>query len=408
MGAIPCQLKKHPKQTDAVRLISRNKITLLEGGGRSGKTLIFLYVIIFRALMQKSDHLVCRFRFSHAKQAICYQTMPKLLEILGLQHVVVLNKSDWFYEFPNGSRIWISGLDDKERTEKILGNEYATIFLNEASQISFDSYEMIITRLNPPQGMTGKILIDYNPPSKKHWGYLIFHLRKFPDGRPVPEDDFAYMKINPVDNPHNSKEYIENLNLLSANKRKRFLDGDYSDDIGSLWKRAWIKYEKEIPVDLWRVVVAVDPTGSVQGDEAGIVAAGKREQYKYVLDDFSCHGTPAQWAAEAVTCYWKWKADVMVAEKNYGGDMVKSTIQNIDPAVNVKLITSSRGKVVRAEPVSAQYERGEWFHRTMFNDLEDEMCMYDPETSESPNRMDALVFAGNELESEGLSMLDVI
>ena len=64
---------------------------------------------------------------------------------------------------PNGSTIWIGGLDDKERSEKILGNEYATIFLNETSQISFDSYEMIRTRLNAPKGMRGKMILDYNP-----------------------------------------------------------------------------------------------------------------------------------------------------------------------------------------------------------------------------------------------------
>lgn len=402
------RLKKNPKQKEALRKIAKNKTTLLMGGSRSGKTLIILFVIVVRCLLIPSRHLVTRFRFAHAKQAICYETMPKLLKILGIERKVKLNKSEWFYEFPNGSTIWIGGLDDKERTEKILGNEYATIFFNEASQISYDSFEMTITRLNPPPGLRGKILIDYNPPSKKHWGYLIFHERRFPDGRPVPENDFAYHKLNPEDNEHNSPEYMDTLNLLSINKRKRFMNGEYSDDTGTLWRRAWIKYKKEVPKDFIRVVIAVDPTGSVGGDEAGIIAAGKTLKEKFVLDDFSCHGTPAQWAAEAVACYWKWNGDILVAEKNYGGDMVKSTIHNVDPRVNVKLITSSRGKIVRAEPVSAQYERGEWYHRTMFTELEDEMCLYDPETSQSPNRMDALVFAGNELESSGLSILDVI
>lgn len=401
------KLDKHPKQKDAIRLIKNNRVTLLEGGGRSGKTLIFLYVIIVRCLLKVSDHLVCRFRFSHVKQAICYQTMPKLLKILGLEHTVRLNKSEWFYEFPNGSRIWIGGLDDKERTEKILGNEYATIFLNEASQISFDSYEMIITRLNPPQGMTGKILIDYNPPSKKHWGYLIFHERRFPDGRPVPENDYAFMKINPGDNPHNSPEYMGNLEQLSYQKRERFLHGNYTDDLGTLWRRSWIRYQGVIP-DLHRGVIGVDPSGSVHGDEIGIVGAGIRDVQKYVLDDYSLHGTPAEWAAEVVACYWKWSADVIVAEKNFGGDMVESTIKNVDQRVNVKLITSSRGKVVRAEPVSAEYEKGRVYHRVMFQELEDEMCFYDPAKSDSPNRMDALVFAINELDQDGINMLDVI
>lgn len=401
------RLQKHAKQIEAIKLIVCYKYILLEGGGRSGKTLIILYALIVRCWKQKSDHLVCRFRFAHVKVAICHQTMPKLLEILGIQHIVTLNKSDWYYEFPNGSRIWIAGLDDKERTEKILGNEYASIFMNEASQISYDAYEMIITRLNPPRGMKGKVLIDYNPPSKKHWGYLIFHERRFPDGRPVPENDYVYIKINPGDNPHNSPEYLGNLEQLSYQKKERFLLGNYTDDMGKLWNRSWIRYEKNIP-DLYRVVIGVDPSGSVKGDEIGIVGGGIRDGIKYILDDYSLHGTPAEWAAEVVACYWKWKADVVVAEKNYGGDMVESTIKNADPRVNVKLITSSRGKIVRAEPVSAEYEKGRVYHRTMFQELEDEMCFYDPEVSASPNRMDALVFTVNELDGGGVSILDVI
>lgn len=401
-------LKKIPKQIEAIRLIALFKFILLEGGGRSGKTLIYLYTIIIRALSVPSDHLIARFRFIHAKQAICFQTMPKLLRILGLNYTVKLNHSDWFYKFPNGSTIWIGGLDDKERIEKILGNEYATIFLNEASQISYEAYEMIITRLNPPKGLRGLILIDYNPPSIQHWGYKIFHKREFPDGRPVPENDYKFLKINPADNPHISEDYIANMQNLSQAKRRRFLDGEYSLDSGSLWRRAWIKYKADYPIDLWRVVVGVDPSGSVGGDEVGIIIAGQYEQTYYVLDDYSCHGTPAKWAAEVASAYEKYQCDVVVAEKNYGGDMVESTIKNAHPGINVKLITSSRSKIVRAEPISALYEHDKVRHRTLFNDLEDEMCIYEPGITESPNRMDALVFALTELSGEGVSMLDVI
>ena len=186
------EIKKTPKQKEAVRLIASNTTTLLEGGGRSGKTFIACYAIIIRALKYPgSRHLIARFRFSHAIIAICHDTMPKVLKALGLEERVHLNKKFYFYSFPNGSEIWIGGLDDQKRLEKILGNEYATIFLNEASQISFDGYEITITRLNPPQGVKGKMLIDYNPPSMTHWGYLMFYDRRFPDGRPLPKEDFV-------------------------------------------------------------------------------------------------------------------------------------------------------------------------------------------------------------------------
>ena len=410
-------LRTTPKQKEAWAKFSENKTTLLEGGGRSGKTFIVCVLIVVRALrVPGSSHLIARFRFNHAKQAICYQTMPKVLELMGLKGRVHLNKTDWFYEFPNGSTIWIGGLDEKERTEKILGNEYATIFLNEASQLSFGSYEILITRLNPPKGMRSLVVIDYNPPTVSHWGYQLFHKRQFPDGRPVPDGDFATLKMNPVDNLENiSEEYLETLNNLSEGKRRRFRDGEYGMDAGKLWRRAWIGYypkPDELP-DFLRVVIGVDPSGSVAGDEIGIVVAGtfinfRGEMQDMVIDDYSLHGTPEEWAKEVASAYDKYLADCVVAEKNYGGDMVEAVIRSAKKDINVRLITSSRGKVLRAEPISARYERGEVVHRITFMDLEDELCTYDPELSESPNRMDAAVFALTELSGEGVSILDAI
>jgi len=410
------KIKKTPKQIEAVRLVVRNTVSLLEGGGRSGKTFIVLFMIIIRCIKYPgSRHLVARFRFSHAKQAICHDTMPKVLTFLGLKSKVKLNKTEWFYVFPNGSEIWIGGLDDKDRVEKILGNEYATIFLNEASQISYEAFEIIITRLQSID-VPEKLIIDYNPPSVTHWGYKIFHKREFPDGRPVPKTDYGWIKMNPTDNLQNiSKTYIDNLMLLSEAKRKRFLEGEYSLDAGKLWKRAWITYysmPERLP-EFLRVVIGVDPSGSVEGDEIGIVIAGSfydlNNQLRYmVIDDYSLHGTPEEWSKEVASAWEKYQADIIVAEKNYGGDMVKSTIESAKRGMNVKLITSSRGKVLRAEPISAMYERGEWVHRIPFMMLEDEQCTYDPAISQSPNRLDAMVFTGTELTGEGISTFDVL
>jgi hypothetical protein len=324
-----------------------------------------------------------------------------------------LNRTDWFYYLPNGSRIWIGGFDDKERTEKILGNEYATIYFNEASQIRYETREMVMTRLNPPQNVPGKELIDYNPPSVTHWGYRIFHKREFPDGRPVPENDFMWLKMNPADNPYVSKQYLEILGQMSAAKRNRFLNGEYQTDSGSLWKRAWIQYDST-DRNYQRIVIGVDPSGTSAGDEIGIVVAGKFGNEYRILDDVSCHGTPAEWSNTVYEAYKKWKADLVVAEKNYGGDMVYYTIKT-GPLIksnerytdiNVKLITSSRGKLLRAEPISALYEHGQVKHRLPFNEIEDEFCIYDG-TQESPNRMDAAVFALTELSGHSVGTVSM-
>ena len=130
-------VKLTDRQVQGFDLIKQKTYILLEGGGRAGKTFLTLFVIILRCLLYpETRHLIIRYRFVHIKSAIVYDTMPKILKIMGLKRKANLNKSDWFYEFPNGSQIWLGGIDDKERIEKILGNEYATIFINEASQVS--------------------------------------------------------------------------------------------------------------------------------------------------------------------------------------------------------------------------------------------------------------------------------
>ena len=147
--AVSAEFKLTEKQHDAIDLFASPAMyVLLYGGSRSTKTFTIIRNIINRALLVRgSRHAVLRFRFSHVKNSVVYDTFPKVMELCFPGCPFKLNKSDWFVRFPNGSEIWFGGLDDKERTEKILGNEYATIFLNECSQISYSAYIIMITRL---------------------------------------------------------------------------------------------------------------------------------------------------------------------------------------------------------------------------------------------------------------------
>jgi phage terminase large subunit-like protein len=131
-----------------------------------------------------------------------------------------------------------------------------------------------------------------------------------------------------------------------------------------------------------------------------------KDEY-FVLNDYSCHGTPQEWANEVAAAYHRYEADMIVAEKNFGGDMVEATIKSVDGTLPVKLVNASRGKLVRAEPISVLYEKGLVYHVQRLPELEDELCMYDPLTSDSPNRMDALVWCISEMvqESNSPSML---
>lgn len=177
------------------------------------------------------------------------------------------------------------------------------------------------------------------------------------------------------------------------------LDAKLLEDIeGALWRREAMieRYRVTSIPDLVRVVVGVDPAISATG-ETGIVVAGVAENgHAYVIDDKTALGTPGIWAPAAVAAYNLHKADRLVAEQNQGGLMVANTIGNVDGAPPVALVHASRGKRTRAEPISLLYEQGRVHHVGTFPDLEQQMCEWVP-GDESPDRMDALVWALTEL-----------
>lgn len=168
---------------------------------------------------------------------------------------------------------------------------------------------------------------------------------------------------------------------------------------GGLWSM-----EKDIdpyrvavaPEVLQRIVIGVDPPGGAT--EAGIVTVGRsHDGHYYVLHDDSGHGTPNQWMRRCVDRYWDVEADTLAVETNFGGDMVKAGIKNVDPQVGVKEVRASRGKAIRAEPVQQLYEEGKVHHVGTFMDLETEMCTWQVGDKGSPNRLDALTWSITEL-----------
>lgn len=178
------------------------------------------------------------------------------------------------------------------------------------------------------------------------------------------------------------------------------LNAEVLDDVeGALWTRERIKIARYVP-DLVRVVVAVDPAGThrKESDETGIVVAGVGvDGFGYVLADRSCCLSPDGWARRAVAAYHEFRADRIVAEVNYGGDMVEQTIRTVEPKVPYKKVHASRNKYPRAEPVAALYEQGRVFHAAAFNELEDQLVSWTPESGTSPDRLDALVWSLTEL-----------
>lgn len=183
------------------------------------------------------------------------------------------------------------------------------------------------------------------------------------------------------------------------------LHGELLEDVeGALWNWEMIRWTETAP-PLTRIVVGVDPAGTVdkRSDETGIVVVGVgADKVLYVLHDSSGRYSPAEWARRANVAYDDFSADAIVPEKNYGGDMVKTTLENSGyKGAHIITVTSRRGKVIRAEPIVALYEKGRVIHVGKRGDLatlEDEQTSWVPGSKDpSPNRVDALVHACTEL-----------
>lgn len=414
---------------------------LLYGGSRSSKSFTAVRTVLARAIWcGGSRHLLARFRLSHIKASIVADTMPKVIDLCWpqLKDSIEHRKSENHYVLPNKSEIWYAGLDDKDRTEKILGLEFATIDVEEASQIPWASYETLMTRLaqktsrpNPddPEGKKGlpllpglrlKAILTENPPLKSHWSYKLFIEKISPDtGKRLPKPElFDSLLMNPVDNQQNiAPEYMALLDGLSERKRKRFKDGLFGEaGEAALWTDAMVELsrmpdDEEIDLsDFVRIVVAVDPSGAdsmddAHRDEIGIMCAGLRnDNTAVVLEDGTMKGSPGEWGMAVVNMVERWGADRVVGEENYGGAMVKFVVQAAAAkkgmTVSYRPVTATRGKTVRAEPISALYENGQVEHAPGLNALEEEltqMTTFGYTGDRSPNRADSLIWALTDL-----------
>ena len=180
------------------------------------------------------------------------------------------------------------------------------------------------------------------------------------------------------------------------------LDGEViADDPDALFRRDWIEASRvRTAPDLRRIVVAVDPpAGQGRASRCGIIAAGLgRDGRCYVLEDKSvARRSPAQWAARVAALYRRREACRVVAEVNQGGAMVEAVLREVDPGIAFRAVHASRGKAARAEPVAALYEQGRVAHVGAFPELEDELCGWTGSADQSPDRLDALVWAVSEL-----------
>jgi phage terminase large subunit-like protein len=207
------------------------------------------------------------------------------------------------------------------------------------------------------------------------------------------------------DNPFLAKEALQAFRAYYEGTRigKQELEGEYLEDI----KGALVDYKviESIRVNshapLKRIVVSIDPaiTSHSGSDETGIIVFGvDANGTGYVLEDASGVYSPSEWATKAVSLYKKYKADRIIAEVNQGGDMVENTLRAVDRSIPYSSVRATRGKMLRAEPVGALYERGLIKHVGIYHELEKQLSTWIPGSAKSPDRLDALVHASTYLQ----------
>jgi PBSX family phage terminase large subunit len=259
------------------------------------------------------------------------------------------------------------------------------------------------------------ILLVFNPPHTAHWLYSRFYKGIEPGFNGVVGNT-AYIHTTYLDNILNLAPDYLNLAVTEKEKNEdkynRIWLGHWADHLEhALFSFADIEGRRVSPTyrlpDMARVVVAVDPatTNTDTSDETGIVCAGLGiDGHFYILSDKSCRETPVAWATIAISEYESRKADRIVGETNQGGDMVEATIRSVSKNVSFDKVHASRGKIPRAEPVSALFSQGLVHVVGNMPKLESEMITYSGPGQVSPSRMDAMVWAISYLmQGQGLA-----
>lgn len=302
------------------------------------------------------------------------------------------------WEPGNGTLIWPNGVKGRifsaEKPEQMRGPNFAWVWADEpAHWPNFEKTWEEVIELALRIGWARAMLT-----STPLAGSYLKELEK--------KDDTVVSRASTGQNAYLSEEFrASNAKHYAGTRRgQQEVDGEYlTENERALWSPNTIEQYRlhRVPVDLKRIVVAIDPavTAHEKSDETGIVVCGLGvDDHGYVLADRSGTYTPLQWAQMAVAAYVRFRADIIVAEVNNGGDLVESNIRVVDSKVNVKQVRATRGKVVRAEPVAALCERGMIHHVGNLPILESQLTEWDPSKKGlSPDRLDALVWGFTEL-----------
>jgi hypothetical protein len=287
-------------------------------------------------------------------------------------------------------------LKDRAEAQSAVIREGLWSWYNDVFRSRFhnNTKEILIQTRWHKQDLGGRLLAIEND-----WEVIVFEA--------IKETDFDYDIREIGEALYPKKHSLERILRIKENSPITFnslyqQSPELTEDMGLLWSQAMIDRCRlsSIGVNIIRTVIAIDPatTSTEKSDEVGIIAFGvDSDNNGYLLEDGSGIYTPIGWANEAKRLKEKWKASCYVAEKNQGGEMITTVINQVDNSTRVNLVHVSKSKFTRAEPVFAAYQKNRIFHVGTFEKLEKEMITFNPEMNKkSPNRVDALVLGATD------------
>jgi predicted phage terminase large subunit-like protein len=367
---------------------------LILSGRGWGKTRTGAEWTVYQAVTQSKTRWAVVAKTSADIRDTCFEGESGLISVIkryGLYNEKSYNRTNSSYIFPNGSRI--KGFSAEE-PDRLRGPQHHGAWLDELAAWQYpDSYDQLMFGLR--LGHKPQMVITTTPRPTKIIKNLLANAHTI------------VTRGNTFDNAANLAEttLIRLQEKYSGTRLGRQeLYGEVLDDTeGALWNRKMIEDARvdKLPA-MTRIVVAIDPavTSGEDSDQTGITVAGRTpDGHYYVLESIGLRISPDAWARKAVELYEKYDADRIVAEKNNGGDMITLLLKAVNPVVPVKLVTATRGKQLRAEPISSLYEQGRVHHYQGADlaQLEDQMVSWTPESKDSPDLLDSMVWAITEL-----------
>ena len=377
-------------------LLEPSRYKALYGGRASAKSHFFAECMIANAAMNTGFRGLCVREVQKSLKESAKRLLEDKINVMG--YGARFNVKHDEIGTPGGGVISFTGMN-QQNSESVKSYEnYSVCWVEEASVFSARSLELIRPTIRAP---SSELWFSWNP------HYASDPVDKFFRGL-SPPDNSIVRKVTYENNEYLPHEMVAEMQMDRKNSPDRFAHiwlGEYAPNkVGAIWNMANIHENRrhEIP-PLKRILVSVDPaiSNTDYSDEHGIIAGGVGEDGRgYIIDDVSIHGSPQQWAERAVATYDKYDADAIVVERNQGGDMVRHTLQTVRPSIKVIDVVATRGKHVRAEPISAMYAINQVSHVGSFPELESQMCQMTAggyEGNGSPDRCDAMVWLLTEL-----------